>query len=188
MDGNATLVPRSHFPTKTVVTTGLRSVQQDISKPLGCIDHYVMACCGCLESPPGLVGLTVGKRLIEGGLGISNSPDVSLLGHPLPRAGKPNRLQRHGIRLSSSFRIDPGAVSLVDQKHFGLRSRANSFASGDCLQQRSAAELRYEIGGALAIFRLEGVEPHDRRDAIERLLDGTGARPAAVGMHHQADI
>ena len=69
-----------------------------------------------------------------------------------------------------------------------LRRRPPGLALGDRGLQRLAAELRGEVDAALAVLRLERVEPDDRGDAVADLLERAGARPAAIGMHHEADV
>src|SRR4051812_10563777 len=45
-------------------------LQQHVDQPLRRVDHYIVAGLGGLERAPGLVGLALRQRLVEGGLRI----------------------------------------------------------------------------------------------------------------------
>src|SRR5262249_60549414 len=106
----------------------------------------------------------------------------------IARAGKLDRLQRHGVWLRGKFRVDPGAILLVDVKRLRLGRRTARLALFNRGQQGLAAEIGGEIESTLAVFRLECIEPHNRGNAIEHLLDGARAGPTAIGMDGQTNV
>src|SRR5215813_11132732 len=73
-------------------------------------------------------------------------------------------------------------------ERLGLGRRTAGLALFNRRQQGLAAEIGGEIESALAVFRLECVEPHNRGNAIEHLLDGARAGPTAIGMDDQTNV
>ncbi len=175
-------------PLPTLRIPASRDLQQGLHQPFRRVDHHIVTRIRGLEGAPGRVGLAFRERLVEGGLRILRGANVSLLRHLLARAAELDRLQRDAVGLRRGLGIDPGAVLLVDVEGFRLGRRPRGLAFRDRLQQRLAAELACIVGAALAVFRLECVEPDDGRDAVADLLERARARPAAIGMHHQAHV
>src|ERR1700730_16986414 len=167
---------------------GLRHFDQNLRQPIGRVDHHVVAGSGRLEGAPRLVGLALCERLVEGRLRILWRADIGLLRHLLARAGEPDRLQRHTVWLRGKFRIDPGAILLVDMERLRLGRRTARLALFNRRPQGLWAEVGGKIESTLAVFRLESVEPHNRGNAIERLLDGARAWPATIGMDDQTNV
>jgi hypothetical protein len=138
---------------------GLRHFDQNLRQPIRRIDHHVVAGGGRLEGAPRLVGLALRERLVEGRLRILWGADIGLLRHLLARAGKLDRLQRHAVWLRGKFRVDPGAILLVDMKRLRLGRGTAGLALFNRGQQGLAAEIGGEIESTLAVFRLECIEP-----------------------------
>jgi hypothetical protein len=138
---------------------GLRHFDQNLRQPIRRIDHHVVAGGGRLKGAPRLVGLALRERLVEGRLRILWGADIGLLRHLLARAGKLDRLQRHAVWLRGKFRVDPGAILLVDMKRLRLGRGTAGLALFNRGQQGLAAEIGGEIESTLAVFRLECIEP-----------------------------
>ena len=79
-------------------------------------------------------------------------------------------------------------VLLVDVERLRPSAPAAGLALGDGVLQRLAAELGGEIDAALAVLRLERIDPDDRRHTVADLLERARAWPAAIGMHREADV
>src|SRR6185295_15236764 len=161
--------------------------QQLFREPIRRIDHHVMAGSGDLERLPRRIGFALGQRLVEGRLRILGCSDVGLLRDLVACAGELDRLRWDAVGLRRQLGVDPGAVLLVDMKEFGLRRRPSGLALLQRRAQRIAAVFVDVVEALLAVLRLEGVEPHQRGNALADRFERARGRPAAIGMRDQAN-
>src|SRR5436189_118465 len=146
----------SHLITLTMSVTW---VARSILPPIRCErspSPVVVAGLGGLERAPGLVGLALRQRLVEGGLRIFRGADIGLLRHLLARAGQLDRLYRHAVGLRRRLRVDPGAVLFADDAECLRRRRLPpGLDLLDRCQKAFAADLGGKVKPALAVLRFE---------------------------------
>ena len=154
-----------------------RELLKDCGQDFGLVDHDVVA-AGDGFRLPRAVGAALLKEAVERGHFEEWGANVNLFGDALIGAGNLQLFGKASGRMRRQFAVHPCAVGCIDVK---VRGRMRGIAADRGRGGVGNVEQRLAVGGQ------EGVEVHDGRDAVAKLLGHSGNYHAAIRMTDQHD-